>query len=81
MMSTRSIIKTIYIAGMGILGEKVAERFVIFTKDPISHLLVRSAGAVTGAYAGVLIANDLDEMLSNAIDILEKEKTVEVNNG
>ena len=79
-MSGKSVIKLIYIGGMTLFGKSVGDLVAPIAKDDISRLLIKASCAATGAYAGVLIANDIDEMISNAINELDDEN-VEVNDG
>ena len=84
-MSTKALMKLVYISGMGLVGESFARTLAGLTgKTEGPKLLMRAAGAITGAYAGVIIANDLEEIL---VDISEEvsgrhdEENLEVNNG
>lgn len=83
-MSNKAIVKLVYISGMGLIGESFGRLMAGLTgKTEAPKLLMRAAGAVTGAYAGVIIANDLEEIL---VDIAEEVKAkddenLEVNHG
>ena len=82
-MSTKNLIKLFYCTGMGFLGKNVGEMVSAGAKSDVEKAVVKMVGAVTGVYAGLIIADDLDVMISNAIDDVSKEekKDVEVNNG
>lgn len=77
-MSGKTIAKSIYIFGMGLFGNCVGDVFgrACCTND-VTRTLVKGAVCVTGAYTGLIIANNLDEMIANAINELEND--VEVN--
>lgn len=83
-MSTKAAIKLIYISGMGFIGESIGRAFAGLTgKSEAVKLLMRISGAATGAYAGVLIANDLEIMIENAMDEIKHKDDdhLEVNHG
>lgn len=68
-MSTKAIVKLIYISGMGLLGESVGNLLAsIGGKKEVARLLMRVSGAATGAYAGLIIANDIDDIVGVVID-------------
>lgn len=72
-MSTKAIIKLIYISGMGLIGEELGKAIGALSRSELARLLMKLSGAATGVYAGVLIANDLEVMIANAMDELKKD--------
>lgn len=83
-MSTKAALKLIYISGMGFVGESFGKLLAGLTgKSEGVKLLMRMSGAATGAYAGVIIANDLEVIIENAIEEREKHTSehLEVNHG
>lgn len=83
-MSTKAAIKLIYISGMGFIGNSIGKLLSITSRNDIQRTLIRGAGIATGVYAGIIIANDLEIMIENAIDEIEHNKDdehMEVYNG
>ena len=83
-MSTKAGIKLIYIVGMGLIGESAGRVLAGLTgKTEVKKSLMKVAGAATGAYAGIIIANELEDIITGvADDIKHKDNDhLEVNNG
>ena len=84
-MTSKGALKLIYICGMGVLGKNFGSLLAPVSRDPIARKLCVTAGAVTGAYIGYAIADDLEAAIMEAIDIVEKrhedEPQMEVNHG
>lgn len=77
-MTGKFILKMIVVAGSAITGGNLFSMVIPKSQGIIFKMLAGAAGVATGGYAGIRIANDLDEMIQNAKAAIDEDNTTEV---
>ena len=77
-MTGKFILNMIVVAGTAITGGNLFTAFVPKSQGIIFKGLAAAAGTTVGAYAGIRVANNLDEMINNAKQKIEEDEELEV---
>lgn len=70
-ISAKFIAKAGVIIGAGLFNSKI---FSAVGRKPLEKLIMGYAGGVIGAYLGVRVVNNLDKMLTRAMEVYDEEE-------